>query len=251
MINITRPWWPAGRPVVVADPFSGTGTVWLECHKLENVKLCCTDLAPVAPLLARDNRTFFGLSSRALDQLMLELRGLKQDQPPLAAPKSRRSATSEKVIESYQRAVTVFDKIAMSEHVEDIEIPQAMVEELEACSFLERLLFYVCLRTHVRHSGGFERQSEQWGMAFFKELDLLISQIDELINLRRSEEDSSDRSKGWASEFIGTYSLGAGVLPSAMEGREDLVPVGVHDARETFESSELVDVIITDPPVRV
>jgi hypothetical protein len=59
MINITRPWWPANRQVSVSDPFSGTGTIWLECAKFQNVSPRCADLEPITPLLAEDNLRFF------------------------------------------------------------------------------------------------------------------------------------------------------------------------------------------------
>lgn len=248
MINITRPWWPAERPVVVADPFSGTGTVWLECHKLKGVRLQCGDVAPIAPLLAQDNREFFALSLAGIEKLMGEVEGLKNAHASLAEPTSRRPVRIEKGLESYQRALVLFDQIAKEER-EDIEIPASVVEELRSCSFVERLLFYVCLRTHVRHSGGFDRGSEQWGMAFFKELDVLIWQIEELAGLRRREEETAIRSEGTESEFVGTYSLGASIPPSAFENREDLALVAVRDARQTVrEHDELADVIVTDPP---
>lgn len=252
MINLTRPWWPPDRPAAVADPFSGTGTVWLECHKLGDVKhgiqLHCSDLAPIAPLLAEDNRKFFLLDINELNKLSGELmQAVKPSQPRLAVPKIRGYSHIKKLNKSYDRALKLFNKVTSAEQTEeDLDISQDIVKKLLNYSFLERLLFYVCLRTHVRHLEGFKRGSKQWDEAFLKEINVLSGQIKELIDLRTMEGKNKGQCQGSSSEFVGTYSLGTGVSLTDMKSWKDSAPVSRHDAQETLD--ELVDVIITDPP---
>jgi hypothetical protein len=59
MINVSRPWWPEGATVKIADPFVGTGTTCLECLKFTETVTEGSDLDSSAALLMNDNLAFF------------------------------------------------------------------------------------------------------------------------------------------------------------------------------------------------
>ena len=41
LINITMPFWANGKTISLADPFVGTGTIFLESLKFENIEAFC------------------------------------------------------------------------------------------------------------------------------------------------------------------------------------------------------------------
>ena len=73
MINITKPTWLTLRPVILCDPFVGTGTTLLEALKHVDVECRCSDLAPIAPLLVQDNAEVFAKEVPELKKLAADL----------------------------------------------------------------------------------------------------------------------------------------------------------------------------------
>jgi len=113
MINITRPYWPIRGKVVLADPFAGTGTTWLETLKDDNITVDCGDIEPIAPLLAADNACFFSSTPKELDRYIKSLEEVLRDEfDPLSnsvvATAYRNATTMAKKLQESQNSISHF-----------------------------------------------------------------------------------------------------------------------------------------------
>ena len=241
MINITRPHWPPEGQVVLADPFVGTGTTWLEALKDDRLRVESGDIAPVAPLLAADNAYFFSASPRELKG-HLELLGeiLHQDFDPGASSVAARG---------YGYAA----ELAKRMRTPGADIPTffspEVVTEVASKSPVERLLIYVALRTELRHIAAFDREAETWLTAFRHETRALSAQMRRLRELREMEPKPAGQS-GPLLTLEGDYSTHCSVNSAKIAPWSTLAQaasvIHVRDARDLRENS--CDVIICDPP---
>ncbi len=250
MINITRPWWPTTRAVTLSDPFSGTGTVWLECMKFENVRPDCADIEPISLVIAEDNLRFFSLPQSELRQLLHSLRTLTNELPKLRTPSKVKLWPKPEVITAYESAIDIFEMLELSATNASVSVPAQGLEALQTQSLLCRLLFYLSLRTYIRHFAAFRRRSEEWTKGYLSELATLLAQIDQLAELKSYEEEHRVESRGRFATFTGLYSVGSAIssrwLADAAESEVAWPRVGIADAREA--NLPKVDVIVTDPP---
>lgn len=244
MINITRPWWDEKKEkVLIADPFSGTGTIWLEAQKFLNIKTECSDVSPVCSLLADDNRYFFTRNSEQLNYLKKYIKDSVDDAKELISPLDNRSKQKKM---GYHNAFNFFDTIKKKYGDEPISFDESDVKELKKLTFEDRMLFYLCMRTHIRRWGALHRGFIGWGPAFTQEQEVLLHQIEQLSDMRELWKNKLLKNASNFIEFIGTYSVGISInLP---ESQNDIKGLSVKDMSVKEKRQKKVDVIITDPP---
>ena len=124
------------------------------------------------------------------------------------------------------------------------------MEELQAETYICRLLFYTALRAELRYQGSYKRNSITRSKAFEKSLDEIVKQTGKFLQIRnRLPDGSANHDKGYVA-FQGTYSpvLVPALLMDSQQALERQLKKEVRsaDAREIKPNS--VDVILCDPP---
>ena len=230
MINITRPW--SRGTVRLCDPFGGTGTTWLESLKLPGLSTRTGDIEPISQTLVSDNVTVLASTSKELKEMAAALK----------------KVADELALETYPIAY----KTARALFVEAMDDSgsivwrQSVMRRLRSWDLLDRLLFYVALRAHVRHGAAFRRQAEPWRAAYLKELRGVEAQIRALARLRANEERSAIPSA--PDVCVGDYSLSC-IVPSVVFRRaQSRIKVECVSWDATRRIGGPYDVIVTDPP---
>lgn len=251
MINITRPW---NGDVIVEDPFAGTGTTLLECLKLKpQPALIGGDINPLARLAAKDNLEFFSRSYEDLDGLEKSLEGLVTDIARMSAPQGYGDRTIESAImHSYRWAFDFFSGLNASERNSGSELRSKKLDIVisDERTFLDRVIFYIFLRTARRNIAAFEHHSTSWHSAFEREVKKLVTSIGRLKTIRNEESAGSISATGGCRIYQGSYSQSCSVSAESLRsaaasfGKDSLVVVG--DARDLLADS--CDILITDPP---
>jgi len=238
MINITRPFWPPDGEVVLADPFMGTGTIWLEGLKDKRVRVDGGDMAPIAPLLAADNAHFFSASPRQLSsylKLLEEIIGPDFD-PNSSSAAARGYSYAAELTRSAGQGASIFGS------------PE-VVTAIASKSPVERLLVYIALRTELRHIAAFGRESENWLTAFRHETRVLSTQMENLRKLREMARSPAGQT-GTILTLEGDYSTHCTINPKEIAAWSTYARaasvIHVRDARELRPHS--CDVVICDPP---
>lgn len=251
MINITRPAWPR-KHVEIGDPFAGTGTTWLELCKFDGVVIDCADKEAISPLLLKDNLNFFSMTGDQLKTLkrFIDEFGTTVVQPP----KRYNIPNSARVADLFRKAVEYFEQLDFDSSEATPTIPGRVAHGLAKEEFQSRLLFYLLLRTHVRHIGGLRRKPEAWMEFFRKEVGLLHGQIDKLLALRQSEVIEHFGASDQFIKCAGYYSQSCTVsrerLQQMMAEPVQGKGVSVRDATRAVlpKDGHRLDVVITDPP---
>lgn len=256
MINVTCPWWPKDREATIVDPCVGTGTTVLELVKFPiEVKSKASDIDPFSPLLADDNLEFFAASVPELSAFHSALNRIIDTKSRLTEVEGD-SHQSLDVKAAYIWAVELIQRLRLEQGVNGgtIAITDEVVVELREKTLFDRLLFYVGIRTTIRHAAGFESGSIDWETAFQKEARLLARQVHTLIGIRRQERAGPEIGVDIPEGIVlmqGQYSQSCTVSPEVLQtakklndAKPDLVQV--NDIRKLKENS--CDVIITDLP---
>ena len=255
MINIARPYLPSTRKAILCDPFVGTGTTWLEALKHDDLGCRCSDISPIAALLAQDNLDFFSLPRDELEHLCRQLGRLTEH--VRMEPEAYDLRTSPQLFDTTQFRPAAYNQAfelahAMADKTDSIT--PAQVKQLAESRLFDRIVFYLALRTRLRNIGAFERESKDWKTAYAKEAKTLLLQIERLIHLRRRQQEAPVTSPPTKATSVGLHrgKYSAACCPSiealsksyqqAKAGRGILV----HDARELVPKS--CDIIVTDPP---
>lgn len=267
MINITGTSRERKRRIVIADPFAGTGTTWLEAIKLDHVDAKCTDKAPIAPLLASDNLDFFCAPIDKLTYWQEQLDGLIKYLTSPSIPEL--PSASYDILKSYKWALTFYGKLVgrKRDYITALEQVDKVVE-LSKAPFLSRLFFYLTLRTVGRNIAALKRGSQEWDAAYATQAIYLKGQIGLLSEVRKGEQALIEK-RGKFTIYSGLYSLSCtistGELMKFREdiqgqdlGTDDAMPsnfaVGIYDATHDQNSTAsslkpgTCDVVITDPP---
>jgi hypothetical protein len=253
MLNVTRP-WDAVRQTIVADPFAGTGTTWLEGLKCSSADLRCSDNAPISPLLLRDNLEFFGLTSEAIRAMAGALAVLaaevgKSADGSLARKAERYLFPELDTRAAYDFAVTFLEKLGVQDARSSFSFDDAAVGRLGRQDLFTRIVFYIVLRAEIRFREAFERKAKNRAQAFVESARDLQEQMEHLAKWKVRAESAITR-QGHISVFPGRYSracgIAAGRLREAMDEGRELQGIEVRDAR--FLEPKSCDVIVTDPP---
>jgi tRNA G10 N-methylase Trm11 len=136
----------------------------------------------------------------------------------------------------------------------------------EETIFLYRILFYITLRTVIRHTVILEKRTgelllkpetrlmsqenrKDWRNAYTKELITLISRLRELHKLRSREEfNQNNEQKQPVLTFLDTYSYGCSIGYKFLEEKfkDNTSQIKKRDVRDIEEDS--YNLIVTDPP---
>ena len=231
------------------EPFVGTGTIWLESLKFERVKAVCSDIAVETILLVRDNLDFFRQDVEALDVLVKQLTQLQRH------PESVDHPSQEELLHYRGNIIGAYEwarehiGLLTSDHPTD---RVKLFEMLSGKALFDRVVFYVALRTQLRHMAAFERESEDWATAFFHELQELNEQITKLAKLRLRERNS--KAKGHAglesmAFFQGRYSVSCSMSVDTLSSCSE---THLHQSIKRGDVCNLpkdtFDIIVTDPP---
>jgi len=227
MINITRPWWPSNRKVVICDPFAGTGTFLFEAAKFRNVEARGYDRSRLARTLQNDNLAFF---SATKDELENWRRALNQ--------------IEESSNTQFRNAIHGFKQSRTGV----LHAPSLANPEVRKFT-VDQLLYYLLVRAKRRYAAEFIRlqeapQQEQllW-QAFRKEKDVLASQLGLLLETKNHPSLIDSTSKPSEIDFLfrrGTFAASCAA---------DFKRPGKIETREIKQlPSDSYDVIVTDPP---
>ena len=218
MINITRPWWREDQSPTFADPFVGTGTTWLEAIKFDSIQSSCGDSEPLSPLAIQDNVEFFCANNETLLRYIVGIRlaahitvtrtGIIEDAPD-TDPDFELLFKDEdfrfQCIRDYDWARRQFALARPDSQKRDVSFAEVL-SDLKGGTELQRILFYLLIRTHRRHFAALvDRASSNQHKAFGKEATLLAEQISTLrSHVQRRESAAS--ATGAHLLFEGKYS---------------------------------------------
>lgn len=152
MTNISRPWWP--QKARVCDPFSGSGTLWLETAKLPDVEMICSDINPSAPVLTNDNLHFF--RSPDLKKWRDTLKGLQAED----------WLRSGKLSLKYQAARKAFEAWQVAYKGDDYATLRRVLSQLSDQT--SRFIFYVMLKVSKRNN--IDIGNNAWRVLFNEEV---------------------------------------------------------------------------------
>ena len=249
MINLTRPGWPDKGEVLLGEPFVGTGTIWLESLKFRRLRATCSDIAAETTLLVRDNLDFFRQDSSELEVLLAQLIRLQNYvESPSKFQEEELIHYADKIVAPYEWASQNISKVT-EKHANG---RQELFETLASKPLFDRVVFYLALRTQLRHVAAFERTSQDWATAYLHETKELERQIRELadLRLRESKEAAGIAAPPGIALFQGSYShscsMSIDTLVECWTGSHHNRAIKRRDVRDL--SQDAFDVIITDPP---
>lgn len=252
MINITQPGWPEGT-VRIGDVFAGAGTTWLEAGKCRNAKVICSDIHLLSQLATRDNAEFFAMNDKQLDELLTLFSGIEN--APIQPPPLYESETRARQRMQYDDALLLFAQYLDSQTAEPgAQRLGEILMSLEGKSFECRLLFYLLLKTELRHHAGLTRDAREWGAFFQKEVGLLRDQVTTLLHLRRHSEEIPHDCEQCYSIRVGQYSNNCTISTAQLrqiarcDESQGVVSIRDATAKRTRADAGCLDVVITDPP---
>lgn len=251
LINITRPWWNKEQ-IRLADPFAGTGTVWLESLKLfPKITPDCADLHPLAPLLASDNLEFFSRSKEQLEHFdsMLKFFSLSEEERD-----SEKHTEEDERFKSFRENYTWAKELIVENKTNSSSRDNDICEKLKNVDLDRRFLVYLWLRASIRHGIAMQRGTEDWELAFDHESKILRSQIQRLCELKKREMTTTTIEQGMFSQVKGRYSdsicISTMGLSRIAKYENQVAAVRKCNAVDFRAQSqeEKFDVVITDPP---
>lgn len=250
MINITRPWWPKNSDgkVKIADPFSGSGTIALECLKFSNVKVDCSDSDPICERLVKDNLDFFASENDDIQKYIQYLNELIKGDKRFDKeyPLNIAYKWADEISEEYNTFLRE-KKTLIKE-----ELKEKLKEKLnKQKDFFYRLLFYLLRRVQIRHAVALERATESLNQATINEFERLRDQFEELIWQKKMHlvKTTKEEGSGTLIKFMGIYSLCVSIDSIVFEEAAEHIKVTTRNASESISSKNgKVDVIVTDPP---
>ena len=247
MINITKPWWPEGRPAVVGDLFVGTGTTALEAAS-HNVEFVGVDDLELAETIVRDNFDFFRMSANQLQDWSDAVQNiLKRVPESLKQPRSKVGRVTDSTIQPYFDARNLLATVLPDPLGPWHPLSGKQLKAFQSARPFLRLLFYIALRADRRHIAALQREKEEWWEAFCKEASDLDTQIRDLSMFRSLDVI---KKVGNVSIVQGRYSESCFLDPltSSHERPDARTRIFTGRAEYTSLNDQLCDVIITDPP---
>lgn len=252
MINVTIPYLPS-QAIVIADPFVGTGTTWIEGFKYPQLKFRASDASDIACRAARDNAIFFAMDDQSVRKLATTLIHVAKK---LEGAERRNGLSHHQILVSNEaQAESLANQIRgwANERTNSLDKKAASILAGED-EFLNRILFYIVLRTNKRHAPGLRRGTEEWGKAFAREACALSSQMNRLAGVKVRAANVLEEA-GALIEYPGGYSrsvtLSLTRLSDCAGESDEIAPPRLMDARELgkkADDSSTYDVVVTDPP---
>lgn len=251
MINISVSNCPIQEKIEIHDPFGGAGTIWLELLKYNNVIPYSSDIDKVAKILTKDNIDFFCLPLKELENIGNKLSNFAND-PGAALQTPRKIYEGTDLQKAYQWALEILDKILTSSKSDSVSFSTENIEELLSKDIFHRILFYIQIRTVLRHNAEFERSvKNDWTPAFLNETKKILLQIISYIKLRKEAGQGEVSKRKSMSIFLGSYSNVCSFNYTILneKNNDDFIDktITIRDATVELKQNSF-DVIITDPP---
>lgn len=243
MLNLARRWLPAGD-VLVCDPFSGSGTVFLEAQKFTGLRCKSFDLSNLNVEVLGDNIRFFQADATKLREIDHTLAAFEVANA--ADPFAKKGSVNDifrsilDVVKQWRSSLPNEDFLSL-ERVEVEEGLGKVGKDLGA-----RIALYCALRAAVRGSVDLDRDISTWDEIFKREVGQLRQQMKNHIK----ELDQVGGSVQKDSITVGQGSYSRQVLPPLPTGESNdlfsLKEFGVADVKDL--PSGMFDAIICDPP---
>lgn len=240
MINITRPW--RKDRIRLIDPFGGSGTMLLEALKRTEIVPISGDIQALANLAATDNLEFF---TRTLP----DVKKLRDTLKPYLVRETLMAALAP-TIKGYSGthrdfAVARGEFESADESSEsDTELGLSRSKEVAGLTYDQRILFYLLLRTRLRHLAEFSEGRSHWSSAFIQELRNVVLRLNSHIAFLELAQDHGTTENG-TPFAIGDYSRVCWLNLNKTQAAASEV-IFLRDATQ-LERDEY-DLIITDPP---
>jgi tRNA G10 N-methylase Trm11 len=240
MINITRPWQK--DKISLIDPFGGSGTMLLEALKHPEIS-AVSGVEELANIVARDNVSLFKKSHEEVLSLRDFLKQyLEQDHvlKALDATELNPGIHRDFVVakKEYDEAL----KASKMDNNSDLGLERA--RSVRSLSENQRLVFYLLLRTRMRHSPELQEGRTHWSTAFMEELRNLIQRLNSHIDFLHFSKRGSLTERG-VPHAIGDYSKVCWLsLDIPRSGLDQFLII--RDATQLEENT--YDLIVTDPP---
>ncbi|MCL4710099.1 MAG: hypothetical protein KJZ73_02545 [Pseudorhodoplanes sp.] len=239
MINITRPWQKGSIRLI--DPFGGSGTTLIEALKRPEIVAVSGDIEELANLVAKDNLSFFRMPLADVTRLRDSLKQyLKQDTLMAALGVPSVSQSGEHF--NFATAKAEMDH-AVQEAKTDSDLGLSRANAVAAMSYEQRLLFYVLLRTRLRHAVEIQERRAEWPVVFIQELLNLVRRLNSHVNFLELA-DKQSQTKNGVPHAVGDYSRVCWLNLDNRQKSDDCIRR--HDATQIEKDS--YDLIITDPP---
>ncbi len=249
LVNISRPWWNSNRRTEIVDPFGGSGTVFFEAIKFQEVGAQSFDLSPISSQLLRDNLRLFTATKDELEELLNHIGSLIRDGRLVTSePHFAKTQPPNETIEGYEWATGLLGKLHCKRRETNYDFSPDDVANLCQKSFLTRVIFYLVLKAAIRGSPEIQRQNSDWQALFLDQHANLIERLELLIDVRRRDIDSKLETHDVLT-FAGSYSRSCRPALHAPQKATDgnwAMDWAKRDVLELKPNS--CDVIITDPP---
>ena len=251
MINITMPYWPS-QTVMIGDPFAGTGTTWLEGIKYPQLEVRASDSSDLACSAALDNARCFAMDGQSIRKLATTIMRVAEK---LEGAEQQDGIHHQDLLSNEAQAEDLAKQIRnwASETAELLDTHATTILSGED-DLINRILFYITLRTNKRHAPGLSRGAEEWGKAFAREACTLSTQMKRLADVKVQGKNVLVEA-GALVECPGSYSrcvtLSLARLNDFLAKSNKISPTRLMDARELgkkADDSSTYDIVVTDPP---
>lgn len=243
MINLARRWLPSSESQI-CDPFSGSGTVFLESQKFTGLRCKSYDLSHLNIEVIGDNIRFFQQDLAQLETLLKDLEAFENANP--ADPMARKDTPSDRlktileVVRDWRSSVKGDDFLSLTQ----MEVENGF--NLLGGGLSQRIALYCALRAAVRGSVDFQRDISTWDEVFKREIRALKAQIRN--HLKELKQIGGSIQKD--SVTIGRGSYSEQILPPLPSGISDdlfsLKEFARGDVKDLPEG--IFDAIVCDPP---
>jgi hypothetical protein len=248
MINVTVPDWESSE-ARIADPFIGSGTTWVEAWKFPDAQLITGDKSDIAVTASGDNALFFSLPVEDLQLLIKMINAVaeKIEKPSaILSRMPRLKSTDERRAQELSQLVAAWEKLDVS----DAAVSAALENEHD---YRARIVFYIALRAHRRHSQALRRSELTWSEAFVKEATALGAQIEKFIDVTTRAELHPTLNPALVV-CEGDYSKSVTLSRSRLDGFRVYAESNSPKEADAAKLEELArqgggfDLIVTDPP---
>jgi len=245
LVNIARPSLPIDGPIMIGDPFCGSGTMLFEVQKFSQLGCTIADRAPIFRYIVKDNVQFFQQEKPSLLSLYRELERFKSVVPEENASGVKKESRDGKLFRIKQ-AVSIALKACSGDFLKLGTSDVDALFESVGPALLDRLLMYLVLRVSVRGTTALARQNETWTALFSRELEAFVRQIHNHCSTMPDDAvplPQNDRLQIGSSH----YSKGVSQAPP-LEVADIFSTVRFHiDGVDKLAEGKF-DAIITDPP---
>lgn len=244
MLNLARRWISLENPIV-CDPFSGSGTIYLEAQKFTGLRCAAFDLSPLNREVMSDNIRFFRLNYEELKEVQERLvlfRNAKGISMPLAKKKTESDEIADilGVVRGWQDTLKTEDFL----HLDEQQIRGGL--DKIGDDLARRVVLYCALRASVRGKVELERDTASWEVLFHREIDTLLKQI------KNHVEELGVIGGVIQSDTVtvGRGSYSNQVMPPIPSGRsDDLFSLNEFDVADVKDlPNGVFDAVICDPP---